>query len=82
MTITVSPVPTTSSVTIDISAAKNAIVTYDLIDVIGQVISTNQMHAIEGTTKQVVSLETLSTGVYLLVLQSEGRSQTFKLVKQ
>jgi hypothetical protein len=82
MTISVSPVPTTSSVTVDISTGQNTVITYNLIDVLGQVIAINQIHAIEGTTKQVVSLEGLSNGVYLLVLQSEGRSQTFKLVKQ
>jgi len=82
MIISVRPVPTTATVTIEISTDKNAVITYDLIDVIGQVIATNQIHAIEGTTKQVVSLEGLSTGMYLLVLQTETRSQTFKLVKQ
>jgi hypothetical protein len=82
ITISVSPVPTTETVTVDISTAQSAVVTYELIDVLGQVISANQIHAIEGTTKQVVSLEGLSNGVYLLVLQSEGRTQTFKLVKQ
>jgi hypothetical protein len=80
--LNVSPVPTTDGVTIDFSVNKETTITLILTNIVGQVLKTETIKAIEGTNNSVLSLNNLPNGTYLLNI-SDGETTALKrVVKQ
>ena len=80
--LNVSPVPTTEGVTVDFSVSKEATITLTLTNVIGQVLKTDIVKAVEGTNQTVVNLSNLPNGTYFLNVSDGDKTELKRVVKQ
>jgi hypothetical protein len=80
--LSVAPVPTTEGVTVDFSVSKEATVTLTVTNIIGQVVKTETIRAIEGVNKAVINLNNLPNGTYLLKVSDGDLTELKTIVKQ
>jgi hypothetical protein len=80
--LNVSPVPTTEGVTVDFSVSKEATITLTLTNVVGQVLKTDSVKAIEGPNKTVFNLSNLPNGTYFLTVSDGDKTELKRVVKQ
>lgn len=80
--LNVSPVPTTEGVTLDFVVTKDANVTATITNVIGQVVKTDILKAVEGVNKAVFNLANLPNGTYFLTVSDGDVSELKRIVKQ
>jgi hypothetical protein len=80
--LSVVPVPTTEGVTIDFSIGKNTSVYLTLTNVMGQVVKTTTIKAIEGTNQLVFLMNDLPNGTYFLNVSDGDTTEMKRVVKQ
>ncbi len=80
--LNVSPVPTTEGVTVDFSVSKEATITLTLTNVVGQVLKTDSVKAVEGPNKTVFNLSNLPNGTYFLTVSDGDKTELKRVVKQ
>ena len=80
--LNVSPVPTTEGVTVDFSVSKEATITLTLTNIVGQVLKTDIVKAVEGTNKTVFNLSNLPNGTYFLTVSDGDKTELKRVVKQ
>jgi hypothetical protein len=80
--VSVSPIPTTEGVTIDVVAAKQGRLTATITDIVGKIVQTETLNAVEGTNSYQMDLSNVATGVYLLSIHDGESVITQRVVKQ
>jgi len=81
-TITVSPNPAESDVTLSLVSAYRGVVTFTLLSVSGRAVQTIQTQKQAPQLRQLLSIQPLPPGTYLLRIQQGDRQQTVKILKR
>lgn len=81
---TLYPNPTNGNTTLNIAATQASNVKVEVTNLLGQVVYTTTVEATKGNTTLSLPTQSLSKGIYTVVLQAEGNNapQVTKLVKQ
>jgi hypothetical protein len=74
------PNPAIDQINLEFFTAKSAITNLNVIDVIGKTVVSKELISNIGINKNIIDISKLANGVYLLNLQSEGKSQSKKFV--
>ena len=75
------PNPTSGKATVTFNADRNANYSLKVIDLIGRVMITENIAAVEGYNTKEISLENVSKGIYFISVQTEGgEAQTMRLI--
>lgn len=80
--VSVSPIPTTEGVTIDFTIAKNSRLTATITDIVGKVVKTQSIEAIEGNNSMRLDLSNMTKGIYILSLNDGETTATQRIIKQ
>lgn len=80
--ISVSPIPTTEGVTLDVLTAKQSKLTTTITDIMGRVVKTEIFNTTEGNNSLRLSLSNLATGAYILRINDGDTIATQRIVKQ
>lgn len=76
------PIPARNILHISFSSIQSEMVTFDIVDMMGRVLSTANIHAAEGENQMTLPIESLASGFYLLHLKMNGSIQTSHFVKK
>jgi hypothetical protein len=76
------PNPTLEAVQVDFEATSNSNVTVSMTDVLGRVVSSQKVQAVEGLNRLDVNLNAVAKGMYILTLQEGNNVVTQRIVKQ
>ena len=75
------PNPTTGKATITFNSDRDAKYSLKVVDVIGRVLISENISAVEGYNMKEINLENVAKGLYLVSVQTEGgQAQTLRLV--
>ena len=75
------PNPTNGRTTISFTADRSALYALKITDILGRVVLTEQLHAMEGTNSKIINLENAVKGLYFVSLHTEdGEEKTLKLL--
>jgi hypothetical protein len=76
------PNPTVEAVQVDFETTTNSNVTVTMTDVLGRVVSSQKVQAVEGLNRLDVNLNAVAKGIYILTLQEGSNVVTQRIVKQ
>lgn len=76
----ITPNPSNGNFVVNYTSAKNQKVSVKLIDMLGQVVYTNELRVISGINPIEISVQNLTKGIYLFEYVTEKGKQTEKLV--
>ncbi|MFM2268684.1 MAG: hypothetical protein RL757_2125, partial [Bacteroidota bacterium] len=76
------PNPATANATLTFEVTQNSDVTLTLTDLLGRIVSKQQINAVEGFNKVDLNLENTPQGTYFVTLQDQNAKVTKRIVKQ
>jgi len=79
--LNVFPNPTTDIITIETAIATSGNVTFTLVDLQGRIVSTETINSDAGAVSQSISLDGLSTGMYMLTVSTNNETFVQRVVK-
>jgi hypothetical protein len=80
--LTVYPNPAKDKVNVSYSIKEGGNYTVQIVDLLGKVVSTQTVHAVQGNNRLTMDITTLAAGTYSLNLSNETQSTTQKFVVQ
>lgn len=80
--VTAAPVPFADNLMIDFAANRNANVTITILDLMGRVVHTEQIDALEGMNRANLNLSKLANGAYILNINDGEYKDNRRIIKQ
>lgn len=80
--MSVYPNPVNDILMIDFESKTNATVTYEITDMLGKIVSTNNVNVTSGMNRINLSAAAFDNGFYTVTLNSNGTHTSVKLIKQ
>jgi hypothetical protein len=75
------PNPTTGKATVTFNSDRNANYSLKVVDMIGNILISENVAAVEGTNTKEINLENVAQGLYIISVQTEGsQAETMRLI--